>query len=277
MDEIIDTNAIYRAVLNRKNSKKLIPGLYQLGVAMSDKVQAFLLSPTPLTLSAFERVELAWFDLRDDPSLRHYAPELRRAFRRGQVQYLPNVIKNPWNPQYNPKHGFIYAFWNPMEPALLKVGSCTQHPWDRCNDFKKKHGIKELKIMFFFEIDEPAKIEKRMNDVLHPARHSSRYSSSVEWFRVLPIEALRYTQQAIDSFRVRVGPLQFVDKRIKSIDDKIGDRSIAGMVRSPNGYIAKGGRRVTREEVEAALAPRIASPQGECKAPRGRRTPSTKA
>jgi hypothetical protein len=254
MDNQVDVAATLRKIENRVNNKKPIVGLYALGIEMIDIAKAFLRNPNRDTWHVFARIEQRYIDLAcSDRPLKPYSEELKRAMSKGGplhgggVAVIGNQINNAWNPAHRPARGFVYGFWTPERPKLVKIGSTAQHPQDRLVAFAKRYGLAKLRIVFFFEMTDPVEVEHRVHEALKVCRRKQDKHDSVEWFEVSPRTALDCVQSTINHSGCKRLELQYVAKNIDTLVPDVVSTAVPV-------HVAQGGRRITRDEVLHARA-----------------------
>ncbi|NEX60069.1 GIY-YIG nuclease family protein [Noviherbaspirillum galbum] len=263
---------IYRGIVNRKNNCK-ISGARPFGDAMVAAAESFLKNPSQSALDTFAQSERAWVRYACEGTTRLYSHDFEKALKKGQIKFTGNVIKNSWSRKDNPSCGWVYSFWTPERPNLVKIGSTTTHPQDRATQFAKKYGITGIKVMFFFEVEKPRLAEHELHKVFKAQRVMQDKRDSIEWFEVTPSEAWRAAGLAIKNLRI---PEVGRSARHPRIDEytqiSLQSREPARkhLLTALSGEWSQGGRRVTQQDVLNMPNPKTTSSTDSMTSPRAK-------
>jgi len=186
-----------------------------LGIKMVKAARDFVRLPSSQTLEAFKLLEDEWRTCHPK-ARRRFAHDFRRAFGIGDEPPSSYAGNTPYNKNWNPVRGFVYGLWSEDYYGLIKLGATTQHPTDRLVGFKRKYQLRHLAVVFFFEVSNPASVERHWTSYLASYRRSVGRNGSREWYQLTPATALRYASGSVESSGVRRYDTNYVMKNIET-------------------------------------------------------------
>lgn len=241
MSKYDDLADVLRRVQDREGRLARNGVAMALGMEMVKAAREVVRQKSDASLEVFERLEDEWRS--QQPTARErFARRFREALglqadvADAAAGYAGNT---PYNTSWNPPRGWVYGFWSHERHGVVKLGATTQHPQDRMAHFKRKYELDHVAIAFFFEVPQPARVERHWTSYLRSYHCSLGLRESREWFELSPIAACAYVEAAIKS--CGLAPLSR-PYRLKTLDTW-GELDFW-----PTGQKQLGGRTVSKGE-----------------------------
>jgi hypothetical protein len=197
--------SVHRAILNRKARPARINGQLNAAIKMAESINLCIQNPTNKNLTNFIECEKIWLEIVGGQN-KSYAKELRDIFKNLPTEPINvRTINSAYNSNYDPPYGYVYGMTSVQYPGLIKLGATSRnrHPQDRQIELQKKYQINELKIIFFCEVEFPARVEKEWTKRFFTRRAQLTNKESREWFEFDPIDAKNFISQILADLKIK--------------------------------------------------------------------------
>ena len=232
----VDLNDILGKVRRRATRPPTYPGQRRAAVDAVKLAEAFVTNPCHETLKAFKQAEKVWLSYSDTPNAVSLSTQFTNALRSGNFIVSRNLINTASNTgQYHPHIGYVYGLTCMDRPGWIKLGSTTQHPSDRLEQFVKKYGLQEARLMFFVELRNPHEVERELQVRLRTRSVRQSATDSREWFELHPVDAVETLRRIIQQKSVEPLSRFYVYPKIA---ENVSVQNIW-----PTGYVDLYGRR----------------------------------
>jgi hypothetical protein len=193
---------IYAKFLSRKGSGSIELGVRAAAHRAAEIAKQVLDAPTPENVRAIKAAEAAWMRLARGSRV-SYAKEFAAAIGSGNFYVKRRGVNSAWG-TYQPEEGYIYGASSRDRPGWMKLGATTESPLVRIEQFRKRHGLKEVTLMYFAKVAKPFSIENEIRKCLKIYNRHESLADSREWFAVTPQHAMQTAIDAIARLDVKV-------------------------------------------------------------------------
>lgn len=234
---------IYAKFLNRKNRGSAEPGVRAAADRAAEVAKQLLDAPTHENVRAIKEAEAKWMRLAKGSSI-SYAKEFALAIGSGNFYVKRRGVSSAWG-DYQPEEGYIYGASSIDRPGWLKLGATAESPLDRIEQFRKRHGLREVTLLYYAKVSKPFSVEDEIRKCLKIYNHRESQADSREWFAIDPEHAI---QVAIDAI-VRLQVTVFIPLQTTKAMASHKYESSAGV-----DWIRHGGRLAQRDNIDSELA-----------------------